>query len=50
MGGIVSQLCAEVSLPRMLKVNQIFDRGRIEKEDISKAVFAELSRPELGTP
>jgi len=34
----------------MLKVNQIFDRGRIEKEDISKAVFAELSRPELGDP
>ena len=50
MGGIVSQLCAEVKLPRMLKVRQIFDRTRIEKEDISKAVFAELSRPELGNP
>jgi hypothetical protein len=34
----------------MLKVRQAFDRGRIEKEDIPKAVFAELSRPELGDP
>ena len=50
MGAIVSQLCAEVALPRMLKVRQIFDRDRIEKDDIAKAVFAELSRPELGEP
>jgi hypothetical protein len=48
--GIVSQLCAEQSLPKMLKVRQIFDRTRIEKEDISGAVFAEMSRPELGDP
>ena len=50
MGGIVSQLCAELSLPRMLKVKQVFDRDRIEKDDVPRAVFAELSRPELGDP
>jgi hypothetical protein len=32
----------------MLKVRQLFDRSRIEKEDIPAAVFEELSRPELG--
>ena len=50
MAGIVSRLCAEVSLPRMLKVRQIFESDSIAKDDISKAVFAELSRPELNDP
>jgi hypothetical protein len=50
MAGIVSQLCAEVKLPKMMKVRQVFDRERIEKEDIAKAVFTELSRHELKDP
>ncbi|GHV63307.1 hypothetical protein AGMMS49587_12910 [Spirochaetia bacterium] len=50
MGGIIGQLCAEVELPRMIRVKQLFDRDRIEGEDIPQAVFAELSRPELGDP
>jgi hypothetical protein len=50
MSGIISQLCAEVELPSMLKVTQLFDREHIEGERIGEAVFAELSRPELGDP
>jgi hypothetical protein len=50
MSGIISQLCAEVKLPHMLKVKQLFDRDRIEGERIGEEVFAELSRPELGDP
>jgi hypothetical protein len=34
----------------MVKVRQLFDRDSIAKEDIPKAVAAELSRPELGNP
>ena len=48
MAGIVSQLCKEVNLPRMLKVKQHFDSRCIEKEDIPKAVFQELSKAELA--
>ncbi|MDR2103354.1 MAG: nickel-dependent lactate racemase, partial [Treponema sp.] len=50
MGGMVSLLCAEVELPKMLRVKQLFDRERIDAADIPAAVFAELSRPELGNP
>jgi hypothetical protein len=50
MGGIVSRLCAEVKLPRMLLVKQRFDKQHIAPEKIPQAVFAELSRPELGDP
>jgi hypothetical protein len=50
MGGIVSRLCAEVELPKMFRVKQLFDRDRIAPADIPAAVFAELSRPELGSP
>ncbi|MDR1288166.1 MAG: lactate racemase domain-containing protein [Treponema sp.] len=48
--GIISDLSAEVALPRMFKVRQLFDRGCIERERIPGEVFAELSRPELGNP
>ncbi|MDR2417894.1 MAG: DUF362 domain-containing protein [Treponema sp.] len=48
--GIISQLCAEVRLPRILKVRQAFDQTRIESKAIPEAVFAELSKPELGAP
>jgi hypothetical protein len=34
----------------MLKVKQIFDRTKIDVADLPAAVFAELSRPELGDP
>ncbi|MDR3139772.1 MAG: nickel-dependent lactate racemase [Treponema sp.] len=47
---MVSLLCAEVKLPKMLRVKQLFDRQRIDVPDIPAAVFAELSRPELGDP
>ena len=48
MGAIIKELCAEVKLPKMLKVRQCFDPERIDPADIPNAVFAELSRPELG--
>ena len=48
MSSVVSQLCAEVNLPKMLKVRQMHERDRIEEEDISGAIFAELSRPEVN--
>ena len=48
--GIIGDLCAEVKLPRMLRVKQFFDRTHIEPEDIPRAAAAQLSRPELGDP
>lgn len=45
MSGIISQLCAEVKLPRMLRVRQTFDGACIEKEKIPQAVFGQLSGP-----
>ena len=50
MGGLISQLCAEVALPKMFRVKQQFDKGRIEPDAIPAAIMAELSRPELGNP
>ncbi|GHT68906.1 hypothetical protein FACS1894110_17420 [Spirochaetia bacterium] len=50
MSGIISQLCAEVELPRMIQVKQLFDRDRIESGDIPRAVFAQLSQARLGDP
>ncbi|MCL2832549.1 MAG: hypothetical protein FWD78_05225 [Treponema sp.] len=48
MNGIISQLCAEIKLPKMLKVRQKFDTACIHKEKIADAVFAQLSRPEIA--
>jgi hypothetical protein len=48
--GVVGDLCAEVRLPRMLKVKQHFDREHIEPGDIPRVAAARLSRPELGDP
>lgn len=48
MGTLVKQLCAEVKLPRMIRVRQVFDRKRIDVADIPFAVTAEMSRPDLG--
>ena len=45
---VIKKLCAEVQLPKMLKVRQLFDKERIEPGKIPEAVFAEMSRPELG--
>jgi len=45
---VIKQLCAEVKLPRMFKARQLFDKGRIEPDKIPEAVFAQMSRPELG--
>ena len=45
---IMKQLCAEIALPRMIKVRQLFDKGRIEVAKIPEAIFAEMARPELG--
>jgi hypothetical protein len=48
MSHLVKQLCAEVKLPRMIRVRQIFDGGKIEVADIPAAVTAQMSRPELA--
>jgi hypothetical protein len=48
MPGVVSQLCGEVKLPKMLKVRQHFDPSSIEKENIPKAVFNELAKPTIA--
>jgi len=48
MNTVVSRLCEEVELPKMLKVRQTFDKTCIDKNLIPQAVFSELSRPELG--
>ena len=45
---IMKKLCAEVELPKMLKVKQLFDKEKIDVEKIPEAVFAEMTRPELG--
>jgi len=50
MTSIVSQLCAEVNLPRMIKVRQLHDKHKIEENDIPRVIFDELSRPGLGDP
>ena len=50
MSGIVSQLCAETALPKMCRVQQQFDKGRIDRDAIPAAIKAELSRPGLGDP
>jgi len=48
MGAIIKQLCAEVKLPKMIKVRQVFDPHKIESSDIPKAVYAQMSRSDLG--
>ncbi|MDR1446551.1 MAG: hypothetical protein LBI90_06640, partial [Treponema sp.] len=50
MNGIISRLCAEVPLPKMIKVRQLFDRGRIETADIPSAALREISLSELRDP
>ena len=50
MGSIIGQLCAETALPKMFRVKQQFDKGRIEPDVIPAAVKAELSRSGLGDP
>ena len=45
---VTKQLCAEVKLPKMLKVRQLFDKEKIETAKIPDAVFAQMSRHELG--
>ena len=44
---IISQLCAEVNLPKMIKVKQLHDHSKIEEKDIRDAIFTELSCPDL---
>ena len=48
MGNLVKQLCAEVKLPRMVRVRQIFDQRKIDVADIPSAVIIQMSRPGLG--
>jgi hypothetical protein len=45
---VIKQLCAEVKLPKMFKVKQLFDRQRIESADIPDEIFTQMSRHELG--
>ncbi|MDR1637747.1 MAG: nickel-dependent lactate racemase [Treponema sp.] len=50
MSGIISRLCAETELPRMVKVRQKFERDSITRDAIPAAINAELSLPRLGDP
>lgn len=44
---VMEQLCETVSLPRMVRVRQNFDRGHIEPEDLPTVVQAQLDRSEV---
>jgi len=44
---VIKQLCAEVKLPKMLRLRQLFDKGRIDPAKIPEAVFAQMARSEL---
>ena len=43
-GGLVSKLLADVHIPRMFKVKQIFPRPVIKPEDIPNVIRRELSQ------
>ena len=47
-GGIVSQMLADVEIPRMFRAKQVFPREVIEPEKIPQTVFAELSRERVA--
>ncbi|MDR0568831.1 MAG: hypothetical protein LBG87_06460, partial [Spirochaetaceae bacterium] len=44
---VISQLCAETPLPKMLRVRQLFDRERIAPEEIP-GVMTERNRFSRG--
>ena len=44
---VVSQLCRDVSLPKMVKVKQNFCRDSIKKENVASVVNKELSREQI---
>lgn len=41
---VMEQLCETVSLPRMVRVRQSFDRAHIEPEDLPAVVWAQLNQ------
>ena len=41
---VMEQLCETVSLPRMVRVRQSFDRAHIEPEDLPTVVWAQLNQ------
>lgn len=47
-GGVVSELLKDVFIPKMFRAEQTFPRPRIPKEDIPKAVWAEMSKPRVA--
>jgi hypothetical protein len=48
VSNIISGLCAEVNLPKMIRVRQLFDRHHIAPEAIPAAVKEALCAPRLG--
>lgn len=47
-GGIVSNLLADVRIPKMFRARQVFARPVIAREDIPAVVFAELSKERVS--
>ena len=45
--GVVVQLLNKTAIPKMFRARQEFPRQAIKPEEIPKAVFKELSKPEL---
>ena len=48
-GDVVSALAASVTLPRMVRVRQLFDHSHYEPAEIPGLVRAQLDRPEMRT-
>ena len=46
-GDVVSALASSVTLPRMVRVKQLFDHSHFEPEEIPAIVHAQLDRPEM---
>ncbi len=49
LGGNVSRLLDSISIPRMFRAEQTFESSHIVAEDIKKAVYAEISKPEFDS-
>ncbi|GHU81239.1 hypothetical protein FACS1894191_7970 [Clostridia bacterium] len=46
-GNVITELCRDVALPRMVKVRQSFDAAHIPRDDIPGALRERLGRPEI---
>lgn len=48
-GNVITALCSQIPLPRMVKVRQKFDGSHIPAEEITSVVTAVLSRQEIAS-